>query len=44
MNQFVALEENKNVPNDFYFTRYTSFETKLPHELKKIAFYPPQEI
>jgi hypothetical protein len=44
VKQLVALEENKNVPNDFYFTRYTSFEKTLPHEIKKITFYPPQDI
>jgi hypothetical protein len=44
MNQSVALEENKNVPNDSYFTKYASFETILLHELKKIKIYPPQEI
>jgi hypothetical protein len=44
LNKSVAFEENKNVANYSYFTRYTSFETRLPHELKKITFYPLQDI
>jgi len=44
MNKSVALEGNKNVPNDFYFKRYTIFEMTLPHDLKKITFYTSQEI